>query len=85
MPFDAQRASPSPGIEEVAVLVPVGGEPDVVVRAAAPIFDDVDVAFVVDGEVVGVPQAAPNGQAGREVDRCGDANSFTSVVERLRL
>ena len=41
-------------IQEVAVLVPVGGEPDVVVRATAAIFDDVDVAFVVNREVVGV-------------------------------
>src|SRR6185436_7419841 len=55
-------------VQNVAVLVPVGRKPDVVVAAAATILDNVDVPFVVDGEVVGVPQPAGNRSVGGQVE-----------------
>ena len=63
VPFDAQRAEPLAGVVEIAVPVQVPGEPDVIVDAAVAVLDDVDVAVVIDGEVVGVRQAhSPTGR-----------------------
>src|SRR5262245_18046012 len=39
-------------IEHIAVLVQISREPDVVVDAAVAVFDDIDVAVMVDGEIV---------------------------------
>ena len=60
------------GVGQVAVVVEVVGEPDVVVDAAVAVLDDVDVAVVVDGQVVGAG-AAPRRRAGRWPGRwwCG--------------
>ena len=55
-------------VEQVTVLVQVNREPDVVIRTAASVFDNVDVALGVDGQVVGVSEASANRQVRRKID-----------------
>ena len=50
------------GVSQVAVLVEVTSGPDVVVDAAVAVLDDVDVALVVDGQVVRAGVRAPTGR-----------------------
>ena len=68
VPLDAQRADAFAGVVQIAVLVQIHREPDVVVDAAVPVFDDVDVAVVVDGEVVRAVERRADGGAGGEID-----------------
>ena len=53
---------------QIAVPVQVLGEPDVVVDTAVAVLDDVDVAVVVDGQVVGARQRTADRRAGGQVD-----------------
>ena len=72
--FRSRRAVATPSARcprpdpSVAVLVQILGEPDVVVDAAVPVLDDVDVAVVVDREVVGIRQRRAHRKAGGQVD-----------------
>ena len=68
VPLRRPAADAFAGVEQVAVVVQVLGEPDVVVDAAVAILDDVDVAVMVDGEVVGIVQSRAHRQAGGQVD-----------------
>ena len=56
------------GVEQIAVLVQVLREPDVVVDTAVAVFDDVEVAVAVDGQVVGAGEAGSDRSAGGQVD-----------------
>src|SRR5262245_59699921 len=60
---------PFAGVVQVPVLVENNSEPDVVVLRAGAVLDDVHVALVVDGEVVGVPERATGSRTGRQVRR----------------
>ena len=55
-------------VQEVSVPVQVIGEPDVVVHAAIAIFDDVDVAVMVDCQVVRRAQPATHWKACRKIE-----------------
>jgi len=47
--------SPAPDslarIVQVAIVVQVFGEPDIVITAAIPVLDDVDIAVIIDREI----------------------------------
>ena len=55
-------------IEQIAVLVQIIREPDVVVAAAVPVFDDVDVAVVVNTQIVRAVERCANCRTRREID-----------------
>lgn len=50
-------------VEQVAILVDVPGESDIIILAAVTVLVDVDVAFGIDGQIVGATQGAADRQA----------------------
>src|SRR5688572_3682589 len=81
--FRAKRAIGCPPgqsfsfIVQIAVVVRIPGEPDVVVDAAVAVFDDIDVPFVIDGEIVGTRE--------RQSDRRSVARSIVLLLANAEI